>query len=43
MLPCKGMNTAKIGGDLGVEDSREKKAFWGRNKKQRLDPHAQLV
>jgi hypothetical protein len=27
MLPCKGMNTAKIGGDLGVEDSREKKAF----------------
>ena len=43
MLPCKGMNTAKIGGDLSVEDSRKKIILRPKKEKQRLDPHAQLV
>lgn len=38
MLPCKGMNTAKIGGDLGVEDSRKKKGILRPEQKAAVGP-----
>ena len=38
MLPCKGMNTAKIGGDLSVEDSRKKNHFEAEKRKAAVGP-----